>query len=165
VITRNTWSIPLSAALVALLLGGCQSLLGAQPEPAPTGQLEDLPSSDAPEEEEAVASPPPEFIPGGSAAQNEAYFLYVLTEAGAGSERVLGADVRQAVVDAGFDDEAIEITSDTSLIRLPAESITIAVAMDGECLVGQWGKDWLVTQVTPLLDTGVCLVGDVDSLD
>lgn len=163
-IARNTWSTPLSAALVALLLGGCQSLLGAQAEPAPTGQLEDLPSSEA-LEEETLAPPIPEFIPGGSAAQNEAYFLYVLTEAGAGSERVLGADVRQAVVDAGFDDEAIEITSDTSLIRLPVDSITIALAIDGECLVGQWGKDWLVTHVTPLLDTGVCLVGDGDSLD
>jgi hypothetical protein len=139
-----------------LVLTGCQ----AQPEPA----VDEPPPPPVVVDEEPVEVIP-EFIDGGSAEDNLPYIDYVLTQAGAGTGLFGSRDAVAALENAGFDRANMEVTSDRTALELAAESITIAVIIDGECALGQWSSGWYVSSVTTLLGTGTCLLGDTLSLD
>jgi hypothetical protein len=108
----------------------------------------------------------PEFIEGGTALENQPYADYIIQSvlADAESNRA-GPAVAEALESAGFVRENMELTPDVSLIQLPVDSTTVAIRVDTECFIGQWGKDWYVSQVEPVLATGLCLVGETVSLD
>ena len=140
----------------ALLLTSCQ----AQPEPV----VDEPPAPPVSVEQEPV-DVIPEFIEGGSAEDNLPFIDYVLTQAGAGTGLFGSLDAVVALENAGFDRADMEVTSDRTALELAAESITIAVIINGECAMGQWSSDWYSSAVTPLLGAGTCLVGDTLSLD
>lgn len=154
-------SVILLPVVAVLALVGCQSPV-AEPSSdqsaAPSTTTEDTP--DVP-----VAPAQPEFAPDLPAADNVEFFRSVIEETGAGSEAVEGAVVISALVEAGFDATSIEVTPDTSLIKLPADSVTVAVAFAGECLIGQYTDSWLVADVAAELAPGVCLVQQIESVN
>jgi len=143
---------------VALLLGGCVSGTDGVVNGAPV----------APAIEDVL--PDPEFVPdlveGGTALENQAFIDYVVRGVldDPTSQRA-GLAVVMALQEAGVSIEMLELTSDTSLIRLPVDSTTVAIRFNEECVIGQWGDDWYVSQVEPLLVTERCLVGETVSLD
>jgi len=147
-----------AVAGVALLLGGCSSSTDEDVNGQPV----------APAVEEVL--PDPEFVPdwveGGTALENQAFIDYVVRGVldDPTSERA-GLAVATALQEAGIPIEVLELTSDTSLIRLPVDSTTVAIRVDEECVIGQWGADWYVSQVEPLLVTERCLVGETVSLN
>ena len=148
--------ITIGAAAGMLLLSGCQS----QPEAV----VEEFPPQPVIVEQEPVEVIP-EFIDGGSAEDNLPFIDYVLTQSGAGTGLFGSLDAVAALENAGFDRANMEVTSDRTALELAAESITIAVIIDGECALGQWSSDWYASTVTPLLGAGTCLLGDTLSLD
>jgi hypothetical protein len=149
--------ITVGIAVGILVLSGCY----AQPEPVVEEEPPPLP---VPIEEQPVEVIP-EFIDGGSAEDNLPYIDYVLTEAGAGTGLFGSLDAVAVLENAGFDRASMEVTSDRTALEFAAESITIAVIIDGECALGQWSSEWYASTVTPLLGTGTCLLGDTLSLD
>jgi hypothetical protein len=108
----------------------------------------------------------PEFVEGGSALENQPYIDFVISQAldGQGSQRA-GLGVVEALVAAGFSQEFMELTPDRSLIELPVDSTSVAIQIGEECVIGQWGTDWYVSAVEPVLATGTCLLGETISLD
>ena len=148
--------ITIGAVAGMLLLSGCSP----QPEPV----VEESPPQPVIVEQEPVEVIP-EFVDGGSAENNLPFIDYVLTQAGAGTGLFGSLDAVVALENAGFDRANIEVTSDRTALELAAESITIAVIIDGECALGQWSSDWYASTVTPVLGAGTCLLGDTLSLD
>lgn len=154
------WLTALCAATLAV--SGCQAATddSSPPEQTTEQNLEaDAPDSDS--EDAPVA----QFYPDSSAATNAPYFQQVLADLGAGSEQISVDVVREGLVEAGFDPGTIESTPDDSLIALPADSVSVAVSIDGDCLIGQYTASWLVVDVAPVLSSGTCLVVDEESLD
>lgn len=145
---------------VAFLLSAC----GASPEPVDTEQSTE-PTELEPIVEDVVEDQAAQFLPDEDASANQAYFEQVLAEAGAGQLKVSGPDVIQALIDAGFPQDDIDITPDTSLIALPADSVGVAVSWKGQCLIGQYTDQWLATDVAAPVADGSCLVHEVETLD
>lgn len=67
-----------------------------------------------------------------------------------------------ALTEAGFDKERMEVTRDRSTVGNPAESLQFSVEIGDECLVGQVGPSTQrpVAVVLPTLPEGGCLVGE-----
>lgn len=65
----------------------------------------------------------------------------------------------------GYLRELMELTPDMSLIKLPADSTTLAIRFDQECVLAQWGADWYASSVEPVVAGGRCLLGETVSLD
>jgi hypothetical protein len=147
----------------ALLLGATFVLAGCA-----TAEPSDI--DVAPESSESSESVEPEVIPGfiegGTALENQPFADSIIRSvlADANNNRA-GLAVVDALESAGFVRENMELTPDVSLIQLPVDSTTVAIRVDTECFIGQWGKDWYVSQVEPVLATGLCLVGETVSLD
>jgi hypothetical protein len=145
------------ALALGLGLGACASV--EEPELAPV--IEE--AIEAPPEAEV---PPPVFDPEGGARENQAYVDFVITSAlDASPGNRVGRVAIEALVQSGFDPSVLELTRDTSLIELPVDSISVAVRFDDQCVIAQWGSDWYVSQIEPVLVTGACLVGETVSLD
>ena len=144
--------------LLVVLAAGCQAGSETQPLVATPGAGEVSVAEDL--------AYIPEFVPGGSALENQPYIDYLVeptvTETGAAPKV---RDVVELLIRGGFSAEEIEFTPDTSLIRLPADSITVAIHIQEECIIAQWGSDWYASSVEPLLVTGTCLLGATESLD
>lgn len=73
-----------------------------------------------------------------------------------------------ALVGAGFDRAAMQVTQDQSTVGNQAESLQFSVRWgDDECLVGQVGPSTgrVVTAVMPQLAEGRCLVGTTRPID
>jgi hypothetical protein len=60
----------------------------------------------------------------------------------------------------GFSIEAMTHTQLETKIGQPAESVSLAVAVQGQCLIAQFSSTWLTTTVADELASG-CLIGDV----
>ncbi|MER7796056.1 hypothetical protein [Microbacterium sp. NPDC096154] len=153
-----------SAALLVttatVLLAGC---VAEEPEPAST------PSAPATATPTPAATPqPPALVPGGTAADNLPYFTTVTEQVWASDRRAEGRAYVDALVAAGFDKAAMQVTEDFSTVGNPAESMQFSVLWGDECLVGQVGPDIgeAVTRVLPALQDGsVCLLGDTRPID
>lgn len=89
--------------------------------------------------------------------------------------RIWGSDARgqgrayiDALVQAGFAKQSMQVTSDLSTVGNPAESLQFSVAWsDAECLVGQVGPSTgePLTAVMPRLADGSCLAGRTRPID
>jgi hypothetical protein len=152
----------MSRLIVVAVVAGMLTLSGCQAQPDPV--VEESPPAPVIIDGETV-DVIPEFIEGGSAEDNLPYIDYVLTTAGAGTGLFGSLDAISALEDAGFDRLNMEVTSDRTALELAAESITVAVVIDGQCALGQWSSSWYASSVTPLLGSGTCLLGDTLSLD
>ncbi len=111
---------------------------------------------------EAEISKSPEFFfyPTGSASSNLPVFESVMKESGAGKPNHDLSESIKMLGETGFSIEAITHTQLETMTRQPPESISLAVAFKGECLIAQFSDTWLITTVAEELASG-CLIGDV----
>ncbi|MCC2032315.1 hypothetical protein KEC57_09000 [Microbacterium sp. BWT-G7] len=148
--------------LAALLLAGCTI---PAPGPSTTGTTttpaEPVPSATAP------APVAPILVPDGTASDNLPLFTSVTAAVWATEERTAGRAYIDALVSAGFDKAAMQVTNDLSTVGNAAESILFSVRWGEECLVGQVGPATgePATIVVPALAEGNCLVGSTRPID
>ena len=109
----------------------------------------------------------PVLVPAGTAADNLPLFTAVTETVWASGDRAAGRAYIDALVAAGFDKAAMQVTNDTSTVGNPAESIQFSVRWGEECLVGQVGPATgePVAVVVPVLAEGTCLVGHTRPID
>jgi hypothetical protein len=110
----------------------------------------------------------PTLLPDGSAADNLPVFTAVADAVWASDQRGAGRAYIDALIAAGFDREAMQVTQDTSTVGNPAESLQFSVRWGAkECLVGQVGPSTgqVVTAVMPQLAEGRCLIGTTRAID
>lgn len=121
-------------------------------------------ASSAPEDSEPST---PALVPDGAAADNLPVFAAVTAAVWATDDRVAGRAYVDALVQAGFDRSAMQVTHDRSTVGDPAESIQFSVRWGQECLIGQVGPATgePVTTVMPVLAEGDCLVGNTRPID
>lgn len=75
------------------------------------------------------------------------------------------ADVVNALVAAGFDKKAMQVTSGSTTIGRAVDSIEFSVLWQGKtCLIGQAGSSGISSTTAPPLSTGKCLVGTTATL-
>ncbi|WP_260857529.1 DUF6993 domain-containing protein [Microbacterium sp. 1.5R] len=144
----------------ALVLSACGPQSGFQGEPTPS------PSAAA----TTVAPTPtgPVLVPEGSAEDNLPLFSAITAQVWASDQRGAGRSYIDALIAAGFDRDAMQVTQDVSTVGNPAESVQFSVRWgETECLVGQVGPSTgePVTVVLPQLAEGRCLVGSTRAID
>ncbi|WP_230667800.1 hypothetical protein [Microbacterium sp. MEC084] len=165
------------AGAVATVLATAAMLAGCAAD-APRPGRSDAPTVSAPAAPSASAtasvapSEPAEgstaLVPDGTAADNLALFTEVAERVWASDRRAEGRAYVDALVAAGFDKAAMQVTEDLSTVGNPAESLQFSVLWGDECLVGQVGPDIgeAVTRVLPALEEGtMCLVGETRPID
>lgn len=83
------------------------------------------------------------------------------------SRSVAGRDYIDALVAAGFDRDAMELTFDETSVGIPADSIQFSVRIGEACLVGQVGPSvpQPAARVMPGLPAGTCLIGETRPID
>ncbi|MBB3158439.1 hypothetical protein FHS07_002135 [Microbacterium proteolyticum] len=159
---------PLAALtlLAVLALAGCT---GESPT-TPTDAVETsapVSSASANAATSVPSAAPVALVPGGSAQQNLPFFTQVVATVWAGSGQVDGRAYVDALVGAGFDKGAMQVTPNESTIGNAAESIEFSVRLGADCLVGQVGPSIgdPVTTVLPGLSSGGCLIGQTRPID
>lgn len=153
---RRTGLVAVAVAF-ATLLAGCTD--GGEPQPTVT-----TPSASV---DSPTPSAPPALVPGGTAADNLPLFSQIVQTVAAGPDADSGRAYVDALVAAGFDKAAMQVTEDSSTVGNPAESMQFSVRWGAECLVGQVGPatGQPVTVVLAGLASGGCLVGNTRSID
>lgn len=140
------------------------ALTACTPEPDATGD-----PTAAPEPAPTATTPAePTLVADGSAADNLPVFAAVTAQVWASAENVRGRAYVDALVAAGFDKAAMQVTADESTVGRPAESILFSVRWgETECLIGQVGPSTgePVTVVADQLAEGRCLVGATRAID
>ena len=153
------------AAVVTASLAACTPDDPATaPPPAPSSPAAAPSASSVPEDSEPSA---PALVPDGTAADNLPVFAAVTAAVWATDDRVAGRAYVDALVQAGFDRSAMQVTHDRSTVGDPAESIQFSVRWGQECLIGQVGPATgePVTTVMPVLAEGACLIGNTRPID
>ena len=159
-------ALPAVGALVlTLALAACAPAThsGSSAPATPSGAGAATASSSSP----ATSSAAPVLVPSGSADDNLPLFRAVTARVWASEQRASGRAYIDALVAAGFERSAMQLTEDHSTVGNPAESIQFSVRWgDRECLVGQVGPSTgdPVAAVLPQLDGGACLVGRTATL-
>ncbi|GAA1124980.1 hypothetical protein GCM10009651_05140 [Microbacterium natoriense] len=147
----------LAAALI-LLLAAC----GPTPSPSPT-------ASDAgPSPTPSATAEGPAYVPDGTAEDNLPVFTAITEQIWATDQRGSGRAYIDALIAAGFDRAAMQVTQDQSTVGNAAESLQFSVRWgDAECLIGQVGPSTgaPVTAVMPQLAEGRCLIGNTRPID
>ncbi|MDL5350395.1 hypothetical protein [Microbacterium sp. zg-YB36] len=150
-------------ALALVLLAGCT----AEPQPAPS-----TPATTAPEPTPAptpTATEPaaPQLMPAGTAEDNLPLFAAVAESVWASPQKAEGRAYIDALVAAGFDKGAMQVTDDVTTIGNAVETLQFSVQWGQECLVGQVGPvtGTVVTVVTAALAGGGCLLGATRPID
>lgn len=95
-------------------------------------------------------------------------FTAVADAVWATDQRGSGRAYIDALIGAGFDRSAMQVTQDQSTVGNPAESLQFSVRWGEEkCLIGQVGPSTgqVVTAVMPQLAEGRCLIGTTRSID
>lgn len=135
------------------------------------GPTPSTPSPTTGEPENPTGSPAPEapaIVADGTAADNLPIFAAVTAQVWAGDQRGSGRAYIDALIAAGFDRAAMQVTQDQSTVGNAAESLQFSVRWgETECLVGQVGPSTgePVTVVLPQLAEGRCLVGSTRAID
>lgn len=143
----------IATAGLVFLLAAC--VPGPTPSPSPTAT-----GTQAPE--------PPRLVPDGTAEDNLPLFDAVTQQVWASEQRTAGRAYIDALIAAGFDREAMQVTEDQTTVGNPAESIQFSVRWGArECLMGQVGPSTggAVTTVMPQLAEGRCLIGTTRPID
>ncbi|MFF8187881.1 DUF6993 domain-containing protein [Microbacterium sp. NPDC016588] len=154
---------------IVLALAGCTPK-GSTPPPDAIQSSTPAGSATAPTPGGTASGSPttsPTLAPTGSAAANLPFFTGVVRSVWAGPDQVAGRAYIDALVAAGFDKAAMQVTPDETTIGNPADSIEFAVRWGEDCLVGQVGPSTgdPVTTVLPGLSTGGCLIGETRTID
>lgn len=146
-----------AAALAATLFAGCA------PEPSP----EPAPKPTASDDAGTAAPAKPTLLPNGSADDNLPLFTDVTERVWASGDRTHGRAYIDALVEAGFDKKAMQVTADLSTVQRHAESILFSVKWGDECLIGQVGPETgePVATVMDVVGEGVCLIGNTRDID
>ncbi|MHC9045773.1 DUF6993 domain-containing protein [Microbacterium saperdae] len=147
-----------AAGAVALLL----SLVACTPSAT------ESPASASPVPSVSPTASGPTLVPDGTADDNLPLFTAVANTVWSSDQRGAGRAYVDALIAAGFEREAMQVTQDTSTVGNPAESLQFSVRWgDKECLIGQVGPSTgqVVTAVMPQLAEGRCLVGTTRSID
>ncbi|QTX04540.1 DUF6993 domain-containing protein [Agromyces archimandritae] len=146
-----------SAVAVIAALAACTS----DPSPAPS------PSPSASERPSPTPAGPPELDPDGGAVDNLGYFDHVNRTTAATEPGVDGRVFIDALVAAGFDKAAMQVTADRTTLGSEADSVQFSVTWKGECLIGQYGpgSDGYQSAVQPELGTSGCLIGATRPID
>lgn len=135
------------------------------------GPTPSTPSPTTGEPENPTGSPAPEapaIVADGTAADNLPIFAAVTAQVWASDQRGSGRAYIDALIAAGFDRAAMQVTQDQSTVGNAAESLQFSVRWgETECLVGQVGPSTgePVTVVLPQLAEGRCLVGSTRTID
>lgn len=77
----------------------------------------------------------------------------------------LGRDFIDALIEAGFDKGAMQLTPDATAIGLTADNIQFSVQIDDDCLVGQYGNVGYASAILPAVSTAGCLIGNTRPID
>jgi hypothetical protein len=144
-------------AAALLLITGCVAGATA-PEPTRTAST----STPTPHPTPTVD---PELVVGGTAGQNRPFFEFVIGGLLESTPAPSSLGVIDALVAAGFDRAAMQVTADTTRVGNPADSILFSVLIDGQCLLGQVAQGAFESQLADVLGSGRCLVGRTLSLD
>ena len=153
------------AVAVGLLLAGCTGDPGPGPS-SPSSSITSEPAQ-APTGPDSVPTAAPILQSDGSAADNLPSFAAVTNQVWSSDRRGEGRAYVDALVAAGFDKAAMQVTRDESTVGNPAESIQFSVLWKGECLIGQVGPatgDPVAVVARPL-EGGSCLVGNTRPID
>lgn len=148
-------------AVVALLMTAGLGLAACSPAPEPT------PTATA----EQTTDPAPDAAvmhPDGTAEDNLPIFEAVTAQVWAASGSSSGQAYIDALVAAGFDKTAMQVTQDLTTVGHPVESMQFSVRWgETQCLVGQVGPSTgdPVTTVMDQLAEGRCLVGNTRPID
>jgi hypothetical protein len=140
------------------------ALVSCSPAPAPE------PTASRTTTATATPSPTPSgpvLVPEGTAADNLPLFADIMDRVWATDNRVKGRAYIDALVRAGFEKSAMEVTKDRSSVGIAADSIQFSVLWEKECLVGQVGPSTKrpTAVVLPELPSGGCLVGETRPID
>lgn len=106
--------------------------------------------------------------PDGTAEENLPFFRSVVQQVWAGEQRGSSRAYVDALVGAGFDRAAMQVTKDVSTVDNPAESMQVSVRWGvAQCLIGQVGPSTgdAVATVMPQLAEGRCLIGETMPID
>lgn len=153
----------MAAAIIAVITA-CTPV-GPDPAPTSTGTTAaPSPSVSASTDPAPVAAA---LVPDGTAQDNLPYFAAVTASVWATDSRLSGRAYIDALVTAGFDKSAMQVTNDTTTVGNPAESIQFSVRWGDECLLGQVGPATgdPVAVVAPVVAEGNCLIGKTRAID
>lgn len=158
-VTAATAALALALALSACTAGSPSPTSSATAIPETTGSAQPSPTATEPAQ--------PAFIADATAAENLPVFTAVVGAVWATPSQVTGRAYIDALVAAGFDRNAMELTPDVSTVGNPAESIQFSVRLTDNCLLGQVGPATgdPVTIVAPILAEGRCLIGETVPVD
>lgn len=151
----------ISALLLAGALAGCSTAAGTNSRPSAGSGTSAGASEPAVGGTPATATPaaPASMVPGGSAAENKAYFDQVSTTLFASAATANGRTIIDTLTAAGFDKASMQVTPDRTSTGGAVDSILFSVKLGGKCLLGQRGPDGFSSSVQPALGDGSCLVG------
>jgi len=161
ILTRAALATSVVSAAILVALTGCTT---AEPDPAPTVSASTQPSTPSPTPTPTPTADPL-LIEGGTAGQNRPYVEFVISNALQADPQPSSLAIVDALVAAGFDKAAMQVTADTTRVGDPADSILFSVLIDGQCLLGQVAQGAVTTELANVLGTGRCLVGRTLSLD
>ena len=111
---------------------------------------------------------PPALVPDGTAEDNLPLFAQVTQDVWATDDRASGRAYIDALVAAGFDRSAMQVTFDQTSIGDPVDTLQFSVRWDdAECLVGQVGPSVPTPSalVMPVLGNDRCLLGATRPID
>lgn len=155
-------------AMIAMVLTAAWGLNACTPpsgtDPTSTPALPSTPAASP----NSTAPLPPALHPDGTAEENLPLFTKVTGAVWTSSGRSSGRAYVDALVEAGFDKSAMQVTQDATTVGNAVESLQFSVRWgESECLVGQVGPSTgnPVTKVMDQLAQGRCLIGDTRSID
>ncbi|MDJ1113680.1 DUF6993 domain-containing protein [Microbacterium dauci] len=152
---RALVTISVLGATMALALAACA------PEPSPT------PRPSATATAESVSPSPTPTLEPGSAEALRSTFTDVVEAVWSDGRSVAGRDYIDALVAAGFERDAMQVTQDRTSVDDPADSIQFSVHIGEDCLVGQVGPSVRGPIVALLPETPgeTCLIGQTRPID
>jgi hypothetical protein len=151
-----------AASLLVGALAGC-SALGLPSGPAGSAGPSPVPSASASSTDSAAAQPV--LVAGGTAKENRQLFDAVSSGVIAADPSAEGRAFVDALVAAGFDKAALEVTDDTTAIGRHADAVQFAVRASDGCIIGERSASGYASLVAPVLGTGRCLVGKTRAID
>ena len=132
--------------------------------------LLDGPPVDTPERTvPAEPDTPAQFFPDGSATDNLPYFTETVREFTRSDSEIEGRPLVDAIVDAGFTREDMQVSFDRSRTGLVADHLYASVRIDSECLLAQVITEdrSFVTRVDAAVgpEKDLCLIGETRVID
>lgn len=144
------------AALIALALVGCQS----------TGSDPNSVATDTPENSQSSSTAPGMYDSAASALDNLPAFEAAINKGAEAKPSDTGKNLVNALVNAGFPKESIQVTFNKTKTGQDADSVIVSVLIENSCLIGQkaLGGDTF-TSLESALATGGCLIGITRQID